>query len=92
MARLNKEFNLRSYTIVECDGCEGECTVYCPTCEHPCDHDRMCRKCRGTGQYIEKDIGLMALILLSPPDSYGSYRTLAKAAAERERRYNNRLW
>ena len=73
-----------SYLLTECDDCEGEGLIYHLACEDPCEHDRYCRKCRGTGQQIERELGLFGSLMIAEGIAY---RTRREAVAVREEMY-----
>ena len=57
------------WTITKCEDCEG--TGWAHLCSYhaePCEHDRLCRRCRGEGEHPEKAIVLFGV-------SMGEYRT-----------------
>jgi len=65
-----------SYLLVDCLDCGEEGIIYCRVCERPCEHDRMCRKCRGRGMAIEEEKGFLASMLVAEGIAY---RTRAEA-------------
>ena len=68
-----------SYLLVVCPDCDEmgyNGVLYCGDCELPCEHDRMCQKCRGQGMVIEQETGLFGRLLVAEKIAY---RTRAEA-------------
>lgn len=36
-----------TWTVEACESCGGSGWDYCHRCEMPCDHDELCRACKG---------------------------------------------
>ena len=67
------------WTVEFCD-CGG--FEYCTNCELPCDHDRLCRDCRGWEWHSVKVLDFIALLVAK--DAGWLYRTQREAWASIE--------
>jgi len=67
------------FTWQECPDCEGFGIAYCLECEARCDHDDLCKRCKGN-QEIVVEIPKMVFfgVWLNKPDLFWETRKVAQ--------------
>ena len=70
------------WTVNYCN-CDGG-FEYCHNCEEPCDHDKLCRRCRGWEWYPAKITNWIEMAVVKTSHGFGPYRTRRDAWASIE--------
>ncbi len=68
---------MKYWGILLCVKCQGSGWEYCQTCEAPCEHDRVCSKCKGN-DFITKEFSV-DLSTIFEPFKFKSRRHALKA-------------